>query len=36
MVALEQAAAADVPTLIDLGYEGLAGSALRIPVKKVK
>ncbi|MDQ0933301.1 hypothetical protein QFZ49_003241 [Streptomyces turgidiscabies] len=36
MVALERAAAEGMPTLIDLGHEGLAGSALRIPVKKVK
>ena len=36
MPALEQAAAEDMPTLTDLGYEGLAGPALRMPVKKVK
>jgi hypothetical protein len=36
MAALKQAAAGDIPTLTDLGYEGLAGPALRMPVKKVK
>jgi hypothetical protein len=36
MPALEQAAVEDMPTLTDLGYEGLAGPALRMPVKKVK
>lgn len=36
MPALEQAAAEGMPTLTDLGYEGLAGPALRMPVKKVK
>ena len=25
-----------MPTLTDLGYEGLAGPALRMPVKKLK
>lgn len=34
--ALTQAAAEDMPTLTDLGYEGLAGPALRMPVKKPK
>lgn len=36
MPALELAAAEDMPTLTDLGYEGLAGPALRMPVKKAK
>jgi hypothetical protein len=36
MPALEQTAAEGVATLTDLGYEGLAGPALRMPVKKVK
>jgi hypothetical protein len=36
MAALGQAAAEDIPTLTDLGYEDLAGPALRMPVKKVK
>jgi hypothetical protein len=36
MPALEQAAAEGVVTLTDLGYEGLAGPALRMPIKKVK
>ncbi|MEZ0115480.1 hypothetical protein ABH920_009519 [Catenulispora sp. EB89] len=36
MAAIEQAAAADMPALADLGYEGLAGPALRMPIKKVK
>jgi len=36
MPALEQTAAESVSTLTDLGYEGLAGPALRMPVKKVK
>lgn len=36
MPALEQTAAEGVPTLTGLGYEGLAGPALRMPVKKVK
>lgn len=36
MPALGQAAAEGVVTLTDLGYEGLAGPALRMPVKKVK
>jgi hypothetical protein len=36
MPALEQAAAEGMPTLTDLGYEGLAGPALRMPVKKLK
>jgi hypothetical protein len=36
MVAPEQIAAQGMPTPIGLGHEGLAGSALRIPVKKVK
>lgn len=36
MSALEQAAAEDMPTLTDLGYEGLNGPALRMPVKKAK
>ena len=36
MPALEQAAAEDMPTLTDLDYEGLAGPALRMPVKKTK
>ena len=36
MSALEQAAAEQMPTLTDLGYEGLAGPALRMPVKKLK
>jgi hypothetical protein len=34
MPALEQAASENMPTLTDLGYEGLAGPALRMPVKK--
>lgn len=34
--ALEQAAAEDILTLTDLGYEGAAGPALRMPVKKPK
>ncbi|MCW2882391.1 MAG: transposase [Sphaerisporangium sp.] len=33
--ALQQAANEGMPTLTDLGYEGLAGPALRMPVKKV-
>ena len=33
---MEQGAAEDMPTLTDLGDEGLAGPALRMPVKKVK
>jgi hypothetical protein len=36
MPALEQAASEDMPTLTDLGYEGLAGPALRMPAKKTK
>lgn len=36
MAALEQAAAEEMPTLTDLGYEGLAGPALRMPIKKLK
>ncbi|WP_194924380.1 HARBI1 family protein [Catenulispora pinisilvae] len=36
MSALEQAAAEQMPTLTDLGYEGLAGPALRMPIKKLK
>jgi hypothetical protein len=36
MPALDQAAAENMPTLTDLGYEGLAGPALRMPIKKVK
>jgi hypothetical protein len=36
MPALAQAAAEGMPTLTDLGYEGLAGPALRMPVKKIK
>lgn len=36
MPALMQAAAEDMPTLTDLGYEGLAGPALRMPVKRQK
>jgi hypothetical protein len=36
MPALEQAAAEGIPTLTDLGYEGLAGPELRMPVKKTK
>jgi hypothetical protein len=36
MAALEQAAAQQMPTLTDLGYEGLAGPALRMPIKKLK
>jgi hypothetical protein len=36
MAALEQAACEDMPTLTDLGYEPLAGPALRMPVKKAK
>jgi hypothetical protein len=36
VAALEQAAAEDMVTLTDLGYEGLAGPALRMPVKKLK
>lgn len=36
MPALEQAALDGVPTLTDLGYEGLAGPALRMPIKKEK
>jgi len=36
MSALEQTAAEGMPTLTDLGYEGLAGPALRMPVKKLK
>ena len=35
MPALEQAAAEQMPTLTDLGYEGLAGPALRMPIKKL-
>lgn len=35
-LALEQAASEGMPTLTDLGYEGLAGSALRTPAKKAK
>jgi hypothetical protein len=34
--ALEQASAEGMPTLTDLGYEGLAGPALRMPRKKIK
>jgi hypothetical protein len=34
MPALEQAAAEGVPALTGLGYEGLAGPELRMPVKK--
>ena len=34
MPALEQVAAEGMPALTDLGYEGLAGPALRMPVKK--
>jgi hypothetical protein len=36
MPALTQGAAEGMPTLTDLGYEGLAGPALRMPVKKPK
>jgi hypothetical protein len=36
MPALTQAAAEGMPTLTDLGYEGLSGPALRMPVKKQK
>jgi hypothetical protein len=36
MPALERAATDGMPTLTDLGYEGLAGPALRMPRKKVK
>lgn len=31
---LDQATAEDIETLTDLAYEGLAGAALRMPVKK--
>ncbi|MEW1833276.1 hypothetical protein [Streptomyces sp. NPDC088196] len=31
-----KAAAEDMPARTDLGYGGLAGSALRIPAEKVK
>lgn len=36
MPALAQAATEGIPTLTDLGYEGLAGPALRMPARKLK